>query len=134
MANSNMTEYYTIKRIDNSRLVRTTAPARLREFWRRVGVGSVMAALLLCYAWQHFQCIQTRYQVEQLESQRARAAELNQQLRLEVATLRSPMRVDTIARQQLGLTVPVPGQVAPAEVPGDAVLAEARAVVQTSRP
>src|SRR4029077_17157309 len=134
MANSNMTEYYTIKRIDNSRLVRTTAPARLREFWRRVGVGSVMAALLLCYAWQHFQCIQTRYQVEQLESQRARAAELNQQLRLEVATLRSPMRVDTIARQQLGLTVPVPAQVAPVEGPSEAVLAEARAGAPPSRP
>ena len=43
-----------------------------------------------------------------------RLADLNQQLQLEVATLRSPMRVDTIARNQLGLTVPVPGQVAPA--------------------
>jgi cell division protein FtsL len=129
-----MTEYCTIKRIDNSRLVRATAPARLREFWRRVAVGGAMAALLLCYAWQHFQCIQLRYQLEQMETRRAQSAELNQQLHVEVATLRSPMRVDAIARQQLGLTVPVPGQVAPAEGPNDAVLAQARAAVQTSRP
>ena len=47
--------------------------------------------------------------------QRTQAAQLNQQLHLEVATLRSPMRVDAIARNQLGLTVPVPGQVAPAD-------------------
>ena len=129
-----MTEYHTVKRIDNSRLVRLAEPARLRDFWRRVAAGAGMAGCLLFYAWQHFECIQLRYQVEQLESSRAQAAELNQQLHLEVATLRSPARVDAIARQQLGLTVPVPGQVAPAEEPSDAVLAQARAIVQPSRP
>ena len=61
-----MTQYHTIKRIDNSRLVRPMAPARLRDFWRRVAAGSAMAACLLVYAWQHFECIQLRYQVEQL--------------------------------------------------------------------
>ena len=129
-----MTEYYTVKRIDNSRLVRSTEPARLREFWRRLAAGAGMAGCLLFYAWQHFECIQLRYQLEQLESRHTQAAELNQQLHLEVATLRSPARVDGIARQQLGLTVPVPGQVAPAEEASDAVLAQARAIAQPSRP
>lgn len=129
-----MTEYHTVKRIDNSRLIRPAEPARLRDFWRRLAAGAGLAGCLLFYAWQHFECIQLRYQVEQLESSRAQAAELNQQLHLEVATLRSPARVDAIARQQLGLTVPVPGQVAPAEEPSDAVLAQARAIVQPSRP
>jgi cell division protein FtsL len=129
-----MTEYYTVKRIDNSRLARVAEPAQLQEFWRRVLAGAAMAACLLFYAWQHFECIQLHYQVEQLESSRAKAAELNQQLHLEVATLRSPARVDAIARQQLGLTVPVPGQVAPAEEPAGAVLAQARAPLQSSRP
>jgi cell division protein FtsL len=128
-----MTEYFTIKRIDNSRLVRPAPPARLRDFWRRVAVGAAMAGCLLSYAWQHFQCIQLRYQVEQLESRRAQAAELNQQLHLEVATLRSPMRVDAMARD-MGLTMPVPGQIAPVDGPNDAVVAEVRAVAQSSRP
>ena len=128
-----MTEYFTIKRIDNSRLVRPAPPARLRDFWRRVAVGAAMAGCLLSYAWQHFQCIQLRYQVEQLESRRAQAAELNQQLHLEVATLRSPMRVDAMARD-MGLTMPVPGQIAPVDGPSDAVVAEVRAVAQSSRP
>ncbi|HTS11436.1 MAG TPA: cell division protein FtsL [Candidatus Limnocylindrales bacterium] len=129
-----MTEYHTVKRIDNSRLSRPAAPARLREFWRRVAAGSLMAGCLLFYVWQHFQCIQLRYQIEQLESQRAQVAELNQQLHLEVATLRAPGRVDTIARNQLGLTVPVPGQVAPVDASSDAVVAQARTVALTSRP
>jgi cell division protein FtsL len=128
-----MTEYFTIKRIDNSRLVRPAPPARLHDFWRRVAVGAAMAGCLLSYAWQHFQCIQLRYQVEQLESRRAQAAELNQQLHLEVATLRSPMRVDAMARD-MGLTMPVPGQIAPVDSPNDAVVAEVRAVAQSSRP
>jgi len=128
------TEYHTVKRIDNSRLVRPAPPARLRDFWRRVIVSSGIAALLLSYAWQHFECIQLRYKIEQLETERTQAAELNQQLHLEVATLHSPMRVDAIARNQLGLTVPVPGQVAPAEGSSNAVLADARAPVETPRP
>ena len=129
-----MTEFHTVKPIDNSRLLRPAPPARLRDLWRRLGVGAAMAACVLFYAWQHFECIQIRYQLERLQSERAQAAELNQQLHLEVATLRSPMRVDAIARNQLGLTVPVPGQVAPIEGPGDGVVAQARGAFQTPRP
>jgi cell division protein FtsL len=129
-----MTEYHTVKRIDNSRLQRPMAPARLRDFWQRLAVGAGIASLLLFYTWQHFECIQIRYQIEQLDAARTQAAQLNQQLHLEVATLRSPMRVDAIARNQLGLTVPVPGQVAPADASSDAVVAEARGPVETPRP
>ncbi len=127
-----MTEFYTIKQIDNSRLVRVTAPDRLRECCRLVALGGLLAGVALLYAWQHFECIQLRYQLEELKSQRAQAAELNQQLKLEVAALRSPMRIDAIARNQLGLSVPVPGQVAPVEGPSEAVLAQARAVASTA--
>jgi cell division protein FtsL len=130
----NFTEYYTVKQIDNSRLARPTHPAQVKDFWRRVAVGAAMAACLLSYAWQHFECIQIRYQIEQLDGDRAQATELNQQLHLEVATLRSPMRVDAIARNQLGLTVPVPGQVAPVDESNDGVVAQARAIAQSSRP
>ncbi len=129
-----MTEYYTVKRIDNSRLVRPAPAARLRDFWRRVAAGSGLAACLLFYAWQHFACIQLRYRIEQLHAERAQTSELNQQLTLEVATRRSPMRVDAIARGQLGLTVPVPGQVEPAEGPSEGVLAQARAAMPSPRP
>jgi cell division protein FtsL len=128
------TEYYTVKQIDNSRLLRTAHPAQLKDFWRRLAVGAAMGACLLSYARQHFECIQIRYQIEQLDSARAQASELNQQLHLEVATLRSPMRVDAIARNQLGLTVPVPGQVAPVEDASDGVVAQARTVALSSRP
>ena len=129
-----MTEYHTVKRIDNSRLMRPAATSQARDFWRRLATGAALAACLLFYAWQHFECIQVRYQIERLNTERARSADLNQQLQLEVATLRSPMRVDTIARNQLGLTVPVPGQVAPAEGSTDSVVADAHPLGQSTRP
>jgi cell division protein FtsL len=129
-----MTEYFTIKRIDNSRLVRFSAPNRLRDLCRRLFFGGTLALCMLCYAWQHFECIQLRYALEQLQSQKTDATELNQQLRLEVASLSSPMRIDAIARQQLGLTIPVPGQFAPAQGSSEGVVAQVPAQSQVPRP
>ena len=121
-----MTDFFTVKRIDNSRRVRPMAPNRMRECARLVSLGGLLALCALLYAWQHFQTIQLRYQLESLRGERSQAAELNQQLKLEVAGLRAPGRIDIIARRQLGLTAPVPGQVAPMDMPPNAVLAEAR--------
>ena len=120
-----MTEFFTVKQIDNSRLVRPMAPNRMRECARLVLLGGLIALCALLYAWQHFETIQLRYQFESLRGERFQASELNQELRLEVAGLRAPGRIDTIARQ-FGLTAPMPGQVAPMDLPPSAVLAEAR--------
>ena len=128
-----MTEFYTVKPIDNSRLIRLAAPNRLSECCRLVALGAVLAAGGLLYAWQHFQCIQLGYQFEGLKAERVQAAELNQLLKLEAAALRSPMRIDAIARRELGLIAPVPGQVAAVQGPSEAVLARARSLVEPSR-
>ena len=120
-----MTEFYTVKQIDNSRLSRPMAPNRMRECARLVLLGGLLALFALLYAWQHFQTIQLRYQLESLRGERSQAGELNQQLKLELAGLKSPGRIDIIARRQLGLTAPVPGQVAPMDLPANAVVAEA---------
>jgi cell division protein FtsL len=121
-----MSDFYTIKRIDNSRVVRMIAPNQFRECVRLVLLGAMISFCAFLYAWQHFEAIQLRYQLESLRSERVQANELNQELKLEIAGLRSPGRIDVIARRQLGLTVPVPGQVAPMELPPNAVLAQAR--------
>jgi cell division protein FtsL len=129
-----MIEYHTVKHIDNSRLVRPASPARLQDFWRRVLAGAAMAACLLVYTWQHFECIQLRYEVEQLESLRGQSSVLNQQLHVEVDTLSAPDRVYSIAGKELGLTVPVVGQAPTVAADSDGVLAQARPVSQNQRP
>lgn len=121
-----MSEFYTVKQIDNSRVMRIVAPDHVRECARLVVLGAAISFCAFLYAWQHFATIQLRYELESLRSERAQANELNQELKLEVAGLRAPGRIDVIARRQLGLTAPVPGQVAPMELPPNAVLAQAR--------
>jgi cell division protein FtsL len=121
-----MSEFYTVKKIDNSRVVRIIAPNHMRECARVVSLGALIALGAFLYAWQHFETIQLRYQLESLRGERAQATELNQELKLEVAGLRAPERIDLIARRQLGLTAPVAGQVAPIDQPPNAVMAEAR--------
>lgn len=118
------TEFHTVKRIDNSRLARPIAADRLREMARLIGLGALLAAAALFYAWQHFQFLQLRYRAESLKAERSQASELNQQLKLEIAGLRAPSRIDEIARRQLRLTMPVPGQVAPLEGPSEPVVAQ----------
>ena len=83
MTHSHTTQYHTVKRIDNSRLARPTPKARLNDCWRTVAIGAAMAACLLSYAWQHFECIQLHYQLEQLQTARGQALELNQQLHVD---------------------------------------------------
>lgn len=121
-----MTEYFTVKRIDNSRLIRPMAPSRLKDYWRRVAVGSAIAAFLLIYAWQHFECIRLRYVVQQLEAQRAESAELNKRLHLQVSSLTSSGRVDSIAETELGMTVHQPGEAVSSDATSEPVLAQAR--------
>ena len=120
------TEFHTVKRIDNSRLVRTAEPSRLRELMRWVGLGTLLMACVLLYVWQHFHCIQLSYELEDLKAQQAQAAAWNSQLRLEIAGLRDPMRIDVIARRQLGLTEPVPGQMELMNAPSGAEVASMR--------
>ncbi len=124
-----MTEFYTVKSIDNSRLVQPVAPNRVREMVRVVALGALAVAGTLLYAWQHFARIQLSYQLEALKAELVETAEMNQQLKLEVAGLRAPSRIDEIAQNQLGLTVPAAGQIASFGSPTESVLAELRGPV-----
>jgi hypothetical protein len=121
-------EFHTVKRIDNSRLVRNIEPAKMRNLWRSVALGGVVAAFFVLYIFQHFRCIDLSFQLEDLKGQQMKAAALNSELRLEVAGLRNPMRIDVIARRRLGLTEPMPTHIEEYEAPAGAEVAAARYV------
>jgi cell division protein FtsB len=121
-------EFHTVKRIDNSRLVRNVEPAKMRNLWRTVALGGVVATFFMLYIFQHFRCIDLSFQLEDLKAQQMKAAALNAELKLEIAGLRNPMRIDVIARRRLGLTEPLPTQVQEYEEPDGAEVAAARYV------
>jgi cell division protein FtsL len=117
------TQFHTIKRIDNSRLVRNVEPVRLRGLYRTAGLGAIVAVFFMMYIYQHFRCIDLSFQLEDLKVKQTQAAALNSELRLEIAALRDPRRIDVIARRQLGLTQPLPTQVQEYEAPSGAEVA-----------
>jgi cell division protein FtsL len=126
-----MRGFQTIKRIDNSRLVRRVEPVKLRYYYRTLALGGVVAAFFMLYIYQHFRCIDLSFQLEELKAKQVEASTLNSSLKLEIASLRNPMRIDVIARRQLGLTEPLPTQVREYDAPPGAQVAAARYVRQS---
>jgi cell division protein FtsL len=123
-----MTEFHTVKRIDNTRLIRHIEPAKLRNLYRTVALGGIIAVFFMLYIYQHFRCIDLSFQLEDLKTKQTEAASLNSELKLEIASLRNPMRIDIIAHRQLGLTQPLPTQVQEYDRPSGAEVANARFV------
>ncbi len=124
-------EFQTVKRIDNSRLVRHVEPVKLRYYYRTLALGGIVAAFFMLYVYQHFRCIDLSFQLEEVKAKQVEAATLNSSLTLEIASLRNPMRIDLIARRQLGLTEPLPTQVREYDAPQGAEVAAARYVRQS---
>lgn len=102
-------EIYFSKPIDNSRLVKVADRQRNREMAHFTVAVCALFLLVMVYAWQHFAAIEYGYQIEALKAQRDSYVELNRALRLEEASLRSPERIDILARR-LGLDSPQVGQ------------------------
>ena len=106
-----MMEVHTVKRIDNSRLVRHVEPVKMRNLYRTAALGLVMAFFCMLYVYQHFRCIDLSFQLEDAKGKKEAALDLNNNLRLDIATLRDPKRIDYIAQHKLGLLPAAPGQV-----------------------
>jgi cell division protein FtsL len=119
-------EFQTVKRIDNSRLVRHVEPVKMRNLYRTAALGGIVAMFFMMYIYQHFRCIDLSFQLEDVKGKQVEAASLNSSLKLEIASLRNPMRIDVIARRQLGLTEPLPTQVQEYDAPSGAEVAAAR--------
>ena len=103
-------EIYFSKTIDNSRLVKLEDPRRNREMKHFGTALAVLFLLVFAYTWQHFRAIEYGYQVEAAKRELSGLTEMNHALRLEDASLRSPDRIDVLARR-MGLVPPAPGQV-----------------------
>jgi cell division protein FtsL len=101
-----MTEIYTVKKIDNSRLERRVEPVKVRNLYRTVALGGLIALCLMAYVYQHFRCIDLSFQLEDIKAKQVQAQQTNGELKLEIATLRDPRRIDVIAQRELGLKRP----------------------------
>jgi cell division protein FtsL len=104
-------EYAIKKDVRNNPIVREVDEARQRQLLRAVGIGALLVAVLLFSAWQHFELVQHGYLMERLQQERAAEEEVNRHLKLEIATLRAPRRVEDTAVLKLRMTQPSPADV-----------------------
>src|SRR5579862_6600167 len=122
---------YAVKRdVRNNPIVREVDEERQRDLWKSVGVAGVLVLVLLFSAWQHFELLRHGYQIEAMKRQSAAEEETMRRLRLEIETLRSPKRIESLATEQLHLVAPtrdeavVIERVQPADPPAKSIVAQ----------
>ena len=71
----------------------------------------LVAVLSLVFVWSRLQAINLEYDISRIESQIRSDKEEIKGLKLEAAHLGSHQRIESLARQQLGLRLPSPGQI-----------------------
>ncbi len=70
--------------------------------------------LLFCslfFVWSRLEVWRIGYEISQEKETQKRLIEVNTQLRMELATLKSPRRIEEIACSKLGLVKPKPSQI-----------------------
>ena len=124
-------EYAIKKDVRNNPIVREVDEHRLREQWRSVALGMLFVAVVLFSGWQRVELLQHGYRVEQMQQERGDEEAINRHLRLEIETLKSPQRIETLATGRLHLVAPETGaaiiieRVVPADPPSASVVAAA---------
>ena len=103
-------EVHFEKRIINNNVIREADSKSQRDYIVVTALAAMFLFGLFAYGWQHYQWIQYGYRIEEAQKKKDQLAEIGRQLRLERASLRSPQRIDSIARGELGMVVPAPGQ------------------------
>lgn len=121
-------EYAIKKDVRNNPIVREIDEARQRQIRRSVAIGAVLVAVMLFSAWQNAALVQHGYRLQRLQEQMEAEKVINRRLRLQIEVLRSPERIEGLARK-LKLVPPsaeeaiVIERVAPATPPEKSVVA-----------
>ncbi|MDD5711296.1 MAG: cell division protein FtsL [Smithellaceae bacterium] len=71
----------------------------------------VLMAVLLIYVWCHIHMTELEYQLATEISTKEQLLEQQRRLRVEYATLKSPQRIEAIARDRLQMTFPQGDQI-----------------------
>ena len=89
-------EYAIKKDVRNNPIVREVDTERHREMWRSVAVGVFLVAVLLFFVWRQVELLQYGYELGDLRAARQAQEQANEQLRLDLETLRTPARIEEL--------------------------------------
>ena len=89
----------------------STAPSGPNP-WTYTGIAlGVFILLVMTYLWIHFQMVHISYDIARAQNQKKELTETYKKLRIQMANLKSPERIEHIAMTRLGLRPPGKGQV-----------------------
>jgi len=74
-------------------------------------IASILMAMALIYVWSHIHMTELEYQIARELSSRDRLNEEQAKLKVALATLKSPHRIETVAREKLQMVYPERQQV-----------------------
>ncbi len=99
-------EYAIKKDVRNNPIVREMDETRQRELWKSVAIAGFFVLAVLFAALQHFELLRHGYRLEQMQGEKAAAEEEARRLRVDIATLKSPQRIEQVATRKLRLVAP----------------------------
>ena len=99
-------EYAIKKDVRNNPIVREMDETRQRELWKSVAIAGFFVLAALFAALQHSELLRHGYRLEEMERDRAAAEEDARRLRVEIAVLKSPQRIEQVAMRTLHLVAP----------------------------
>ena len=103
---------YAVRRpVENVYLIRERDRVRTRELAALALAAVPPLLVLLAAIWANLETVRLGYQLATVGRQREALLERNRQLRMDRAQATSLARVDAIARRELGLVPPAPGQI-----------------------
>jgi cell division protein FtsL len=74
-------------------------------------LGLALIAAVLVHVWLRLQVVRMGYVLSTTSKLQTRLEQENRELKVELATLTSPDRLESLARQRLGLVAPEKGQI-----------------------
>ena len=122
-------EYAVRKDVRNNPIVREVDTERQVEMWKTLGLATLIVVAVMFWTWQHFDLLRQGYRLEELQRAQAEEESATRLLRLQIETLRSPKRIEALARGRLNLITPtredaiVIERVVPADPPARSVVA-----------
>ena len=107
------TQTYSIDSVRKQRTYTKDDVFKTQLLFRALFLAALVAILSLFYIWSRVQIVHYGYEINSLKSHQEALLEQNKKLSVEWATLKSPERIEKIAREKLIMQAPTEDQIRP---------------------
>ena len=99
-------EYAVRKDVKNNPIIREVDEERQLELSKTLGLAALVVVSVMFWTWQHFELLRHGYRLEEQQKERAVEDDIGRHLKLDIEKLKSPKRVEALARTKLNLVTP----------------------------